>query len=1020
MENNKNKLLNICFFTTACIGAVIIFASLSVYFGIIYNNSTLTNISSNMNLNSATCFFLTGSALLIMSKQNPGFIIRIILDVISIGILLISILTIYQYMSGVDLGIDQLVSNNFLSSSQSTLLVGRIPFLSAINFILIAFAFIFSSRKLVPIWIVQTFVFLVIILTLFGLFDYFYSNIKSHGHNITSQAALLFLMTCTGILLTKPYSGIVAIFMQDNNSGYLLRRAVPIPIICTVLIFSLGWFLEERGKIDLHDILALVGASIFAMIGITTVFASITLNRKESQLKESKIQMQQNEIIFRQFTDNIDIVFYTTSPDLSQLLYVSPAYEKIWGKSAALLYKNPKEWFESILPEDKKRVEQVFYTDFSKGGYSASAEYRIQRPDGSIRYILSRIYRIKDENNNIFSIIGIAIDLTRIKLYDIYNQIDIDILSLIETEKNIEGFNPKFLKMMCRALHWDLGELWLLDKSKHRLRCVDIWHENDELLNNFNKKSCQFTFGLGEGLPGRIWKEQQVVWISDYASTKAFSRSNEARVAGLKSVLAVPIRYQKKFFGVIEFFSKYALPPDSGLSVFMENVGIKIGDFISHTYTVKQINEISRYDALTKLLNRSAFEEDLDELIAVQNPKSLAVIMLDIDRFNLINAAYGHKVGDTLLNLIAMKLSKFSDPTLVNKARLGADKFILYFVICNRNDAYDHALSLNRIFTEPFELNDCGINISATLGIAIYPEDGLDSKSLVLNADLAMIQAKDQGGNRINFFTKDLPFIASKKIVMEIDLREAINGDQFILAFQPQVDLKSGNICAAEVLVRWQHPKNGLIYPGAFIPYAEKSEMIVLLNEYIMRKVFQQISLIKLDIPVSINISAQQFNKGFHIVEYLESLMKEYSITAKQIELEIVENMLMKNTEHNMAVLTAIHELGFQIAIDDFGTGFSSFSYLKRLPARKIKMDKSFISGLPVDLENAQIVKALIPMLHSLNKIVVAEGAETKAEIEFLMQEKCDLVQGFYYYKPMSLEALIAIIAKANNGKNKE
>lgn len=1019
MENNKNKLLNICLFISACIGAVIIFVSLSVYFGIIYNIFALTNVPSdfNMKINSATCFFLAGSALLIMSKQNPGFIIRIILDFISIGILLISILTIYEYMSGVDVGIDQLVAN-YLSRSTST--QGRMHFISAINFILIAFTFILSSRKSVSIWIVQTCVSLVIILALFSLFDYHYSykppeNIKY----IPTQAALLFLMTSIGVLLSKPYSGIVAIFMQDNNSGYLLRRAVPIPIIWTVLVFLLGMFLEERELLDSHGVLALTQSSIFALIGIITVFASNILNHKESELKESKIQMQHNEMIFHQFTENIDIVFYTTSPDLSQLLYVSPAYEQIWGKSVEFLYKNPKDWLESILPEDKKKVEQVFYTDFLKGGYSASAEYRIQRPDGSIRYLLSRLYRLKDESNNIFCIIGIAVDLTRIKLSSIYKQIDIDILRLIEAEKNIEGFTPKFLKMICRALNWSLGELWLLDESKKRLRCVDIWHEND-VFKDFTKKSRQFSFGLGEGLPGRVWNEKQVVWISDYVSTNAFSRSNSARVAGLKSAIAFPMIYQNRFFGVIEFFSNYVLAPDTSLSDFMENVGKKIGDFMARTYTMEQINEISRYDALTKLLNRSTFEEELDELIAVQNPKSIAVIMLDIDRFNLINAAYGHEVGDTLLNLIAIKLRKFSNPALVNKGRLGADKFILYFVISNRQDAYDYALSLNRLFNEPFELNNYGINISATLGIAIYPEDGLESKSLVLNADLAMIQAKDRGGNRINFFTKDLPFIASKEMAMEADLRQAIKNDQFILVFQPQVDLKSGNICAAEVLVRWQHPKRGLNFPGAFIPYAEKSEVIVLLNEHIMRKVFQQISLIKLEIPVSINISAQQFNNGFHIVECLESLIKEYSITTKQIELEITENMLMKGTEHNMAVLSAIHELGFQIAIDDFGTGFSSFSYLKRLPVRKIKIDKSFISGLPGDLENAQIVTALILMLHSLDKIVVAEGAETKAEIEFLMQEKCDLVQGFYYYKPMSLEALIAIIAKLNNDKIKK
>ena len=189
-----------------------------------------------------------------------------------------------------------------------------------------------------------------------------------------------------------------------------------------------------------------------------------------------------------------------------------------------------------------------------------------------------------------------------------------------------------------------------------------------------------------------------------------------------------------------------------------------IGNFLSRAYTIKQIHELSRHDALTTLLNRSALEENLDHLIASQKSKSIAVMVLDVDRFKLINEAYGHDVGDILLNLIAIRLRKFTDPKIINIARLGADKFIFYISGSNKADAFDYAHSINRLFRDSFELDKNKINITVTLAIAIYPQDGLDSKSLIMNADLAMIQAKDLGGNRINFFTKELPYITSKEI----------------------------------------------------------------------------------------------------------------------------------------------------------------------------------------------------------------------------------------------------------------
>jgi diguanylate cyclase (GGDEF)-like protein len=540
-------------------------------------------------------------------------------------------------------------------------------------------------------------------------------------------------------------------------------------------------------------------------------------------------------------------------------------------------------------------------------------------------------------------------------------------------------------------------------------------------LIDFAIASRQYSFGFGEGFPGRVWKQKKPVYISDYTSTQAFSRSDAAQTAGLNYTFGIPIIYKNNVYGVLQLFSKNIINPDADFLALMENIGKILGEFILHIHNVGQLQDISRHDLLTGLLNRSAISEEIDNLISDGKSKSISVIVLDIDRFKLINEAFGHQFGDRLLNSLATKLNALINPanhTKINLARLGADKFILYISESNRDEAYDFACTINHTINNPIEVGEQKILLSMSIGIAIYPQNGHDSNTLITAADLALIQAKDLGGNRINFFTKELPLIATKAMAMDTDLRKAISNNQFFLEYQPQIDLKTGNICCVEALVRWQHPITGLISPGDFIPFAEKIGLMVTLNEHIMRMVFQQISSDWPGPPVSINISAQQFREGFHLVEYLESLMKEFSISSKLIELEITENMLFEDTEHDIAVLNALNGLGFQIAIDDFGTGFSALGYLNRIPVHKVKIDKSLITGLPDKVSNAKIVTGMIAMIHTLDMLVVAEGADSKTEVNFLIQKKCDIVQGFYYYKPMSFDALTAIINKSNVAKD--
>lgn len=995
-------------------------ASVVAFAGIRYNFPILTNISSawvSIRAITSACLFLSGLGLLLINIKEPGLFTKIIIITISIILLVISSMTIFEYITGIDPVFDRfLVQQNMLHFDPYP---GRMSYFSAFNFILISVAYLLSLRKSVPAWKIQIIALMIFIFSLISLNNYIFNVDLQNGLAIyitmSMVTVILFMLISLGIVLLKPDSGIIEILRRKSTSSYFLRRMLPIILLVPMFLAIAENKLAMANLIEGNLGDSLYTTSTFVILATIVILITRTIDREEKNLEEAKKIISRNDIIFREFAKNIDIVFYTTSLDLNTVLYVSPAYERIWGRSSESLYKNPLEWYESILPEDKNLVYQEFFVGMQNEHLTGSAEYRIKRPDGSIRNIFSRAFKVKDESQNVFSIIGIAVDMTDIKLDKIYRQIQFDIIRIMETEKTIDSFAPKIIKVICNALNWDLGEIWLIDEPRNILRCVNIWHKEIEKLTNYDIESRKYIFNYDEGLPGRIWKEKRPVWISDY--THGFSRSDDAAKAGLNSAFGIPLIFQDKVFGIMEFFSFSIQPPDPELLVMAGNIGKTIGEFVQRVYDYKQIQSISHQDILTGLLNRSTLEENLDQLITSGKLDTIAILILDIDRFKLINEALGHDQGDYLLKSVSIRLTDMIDREITHTARLGSDKFIIFFPITNKNDALNSARMIKQGFDKPFDIDQNEIALTVSIGMAIYPQNGINSKELITNADLAMMHAKDMGGNRIEFFMHTYPFIASKKLTLQMDIRHAIANNEFFLVYQPQIDLKTGNICAAEALVRWQHPDKGLIYPGSFISYAEQIGLIVPLNEHILYMAFQQIDSNWPGPPVSLNISAQQFKDGFHIVEYLESLLQEFRVNPKSIELEITEGTLMEDTEHNIAVISALHELGFQIAIDDFGTGFSSFSYLNHLPVQKIKIDRAFISGLPGNLANAKIVKAMIPLIHSLDMIVVAEGAEQQAEIEFLSHEKCDIVQGYYYYKPMSFSDYLIVMAKTSVNK---
>lgn len=431
----------------------------------------------------------------------------------------------------------------------------------------------------------------------------------------------------------------------------------------------------------------------------------------------------------------------------------------------------------------------------------------------------------------------------------------------------------------------------------------------------------------------------------------------------------------------------------------------------------ERVQYLAEHDALTGLPNRSRFIERLQHAITVarRQGQQLAVLFIDLDRFKNINDSLGHQVGDQMLTLISRKLEGvLRDADTV--ARCGGDEFlVLMEAIDGLDDPAFVAEKLQAVIKEPIRIRDYQLNNSASIGIALFPQDGDDAGTLIKNADSAMYLAKDEGKDNYQYYTKSLSAQIRRRLVIEHALGSAIEQDQFSLLYQPQVDLASGQIKGVEALLRWTHPELGAVSPSEFIPIAEDAGQIGIIGEWVFRQACKQFEQWRnagcLIDTLAINVSSVQFDLG-DLANSLADIVGDLTIEPSQVELEITEGYIMKQTEQNQRVLEQLRRIGFRISVDDFGTGYSSMSYLKTLPLDTIKIDKSFIDDIHRDGDNGQIAKAILALSHSLGYAVVAEGIERHDQWQQLQAWGCELGQGYLFSKPLSAASLPDYVAE--------
>ncbi len=431
----------------------------------------------------------------------------------------------------------------------------------------------------------------------------------------------------------------------------------------------------------------------------------------------------------------------------------------------------------------------------------------------------------------------------------------------------------------------------------------------------------------------------------------------------------------------------------------------------------KEFEQMAFYDHLTNIPNRFLFRDRLTKAIdlAKGTGKNIGVIFIDLDNFKLVNDIMGRSKGDYLLVKVARILSKFIDGKGMVARSCGDEFMIMLDHVADQKEILKIADGLVALFSKPMMINKREFLMTASAGLAIYPVDGEDIDTLAKNAELTMQKAKAMGKNQYVLCTEEIKQELERKTQLSRDMYKALEKDQFTVHYQPQVNLATGTINGFEALLRWNHPERGMISPGVFIPLAEENGMINNIGEWVLRTACSQgkkwNDMGFTNLCMAVNLSGVQFLDS-HIAGNVETILQETGFNPKKLELEITESIAIEQESHAEEVLNKLKKLGIGIAIDDFGTEYSSFSRLKILPIDRIKIDMEFTQGIEKCKKDRAIIMVVITLAKRLGMTVIAEGAETKNQVEFLHQQLCDDVQGYYYYKPMPAKRVERLLNK--------
>lgn len=784
---------------------------------------------------------------------------------------------------------------------------------------------------------------------------------------------------------------------------------------------------QEENRVFIREVM--VGDEVFEQLVhylaeselIRSFIVNITVR------KQTETALRQAEEKYRSIFENAVEGIFQTSIE-GRFLTVNPTLARIYG------YDSPADLINSI-----DNIERQLYVKPSRraefqelvhlSGAVTAFEAEVYRKDGQVIWISENARAIYNAAGRIIRYEGTVEDITKQKTAQ---------KELLKRDQLLQGaaeatscllidadFNTAIAKALATLglaaevdrvylyehhLHPDSGESlvnkhyeWVRDAvptSTHE----QYWQSTPRSSLNLSRWYTTLTKGNAiSGITRDMPPEEQLLLRQDQ----------------VLSILVVPVFIGQRFWGCIGFDDcHHEREWSKNERSILFAIAASISGAIQRQQTEATIRYQAFHDLLTGLPNRVLFIDRLEQALsnAERRQEKVAVMFLDLDRFKTINDSLGHSIGDQLLQSVAERLNdclRKGDTV----ARWGGDEFTI--LLPNVQELTHVSATAQRILAaldSLFNLDGHELYISTSIGIALYGQDGHDAETLIRHADAALYRAKEEGRNNYQFYTASMSSMAPELLALENFLRSALERDEFVLRYQPQVNLKTGQITGVEALLRWHHPEMGLIDPRLFMPVAEENGLILPIGEWVIRqaclqnKLWQDANLPS--ITMSVNLSPKQFYQS-KLVETVGQILNETGLSPELLKLEITETTAIRDVEFTKGVLNRLREMGVKIAMDDFGTGYSSLSHLKQFPLHVLKIDKSFIQDLEANSKDSQIVTAIIALAKGLNLSIVAEGVETAAQLQILQELDCEEVQGFYFYRPLEPERVTELLHTA-------
>jgi diguanylate cyclase (GGDEF)-like protein len=595
---------------------------------------------------------------------------------------------------------------------------------------------------------------------------------------------------------------------------------------------------------------------------------------------------------------------------------------------------------------------------------------------------------------------GTALEITKQKSVERVRELEHAFTLQLATAANEFDIVQQLVASLVNGMDWEAGAFWPTQAGHKQLLCAvhaaPVRELEPWLLARAHASSIE------ENVPA------EPRWCVGRNGVVSIGEVRWLAEADIVTTFAFPVRIGPVVLGVAEFYSRERRHAEPQALDMARSITSQMSHFLQRRQAEDNLHFLANHDVLTGLPNRLMFKEHLEDAVirAEAENTSLHVLFIDLDRFKDINDSLGHNIGDQLLRAVAERLNdEVASADMI--ARLGGDEFIVLVKECNaRGSNVLHTIdSIQASLAKPFFVGGMQLQVSASIGVSAFPGDGNDAQTLLKHADIAMYGAKQRGKNTYQMYLRQMSMSLQRRVEMEAQLRHAVENNEFTLVYQPRVNLRTNTCTGVEALIRWHNPTLGLVMPGDFIPLAEETGAIVPIGAWVLREAcLQAAKWLELGlgpIHVAVNLSARQFADP-HLHESILDALDEAHLPGDLLELELTESMVMRHPEQAVRWLTSLKKTGVRLSIDDFGTGYSSLAYLNRFPIDLVKIDRSFIRNVPDSHSDTQITSAVIALGHSLGLTVIAEGAETQAQIDFLRKEGCDEVQGFFYSRPIS------------------